>query len=71
MNDAEKLKKAHDDNGDCRSCGWHAALYEMDYEPTGRIIEDCREWLGYCRSENDEDCSSHRGCYIYTSIEHD
>lgn len=70
MTDTEKLSKAHDYNGECRSCGWHAALYEMHYEPTGKIIDGCKEWWGSCQGE-DEYRSSHRGCYIYTDIEHE
>lgn len=71
MTETEKLREAHDESGECRSCGWHAAFYEMDYEPTSEIIEGCKEWWGFCRSGNDDDPLSHRGCYIYTSIEHE
>jgi len=66
----EELDKAHEDNGDCRSCGWFACLHEMDYEPTGTIIEGRKEWWSPCKGD-DEYRSSHRGCYIYTGVEHD
>jgi len=57
MNDftKEELKKAHDDNGCCGSCGWHAGFYEMDYEPTGEIIDGSKEWWDSCKKHEDED----------------
>lgn len=66
IDEQDELEKAHDD-GCCNSCGWHAGFYEMDYDPTGRIIDGLKEWWDTCKSEN-EDSSNHRGCYIYTRI---
>ncbi len=64
----KQLEKAHDDSGCCGSCSWHAAFYEMDYEPTGEIRGGSKEWWDSCKSD-DEDRFDHRGCYIYTEID--
>lgn len=73
MNDLpnEELEKAHNDNGCCGSCGWHAGFYEMDYEPTGEIIGDSKEWWDSCKNYDYEDSYSHRGCYVYTRIKNE
>lgn len=73
MNDftKEELRKAHDENGYCGSCGWHAGFYEMDYEPTGKIIHGSKEWWDSCKNHDEEDSYNHRGSYIYTGLENE
>lgn len=71
MNDQEleqALEKAHEENGYCQSCGWHASFHDMEYEATGEIIDGKQEWEGSCQSKDDDDRYSHRGCYIYVDV---
>lgn len=59
------LKKAWDDNGQCNTCGWWSAFYEVvsDLEPE---TSDLKEWHTHCHSKDrDEDDSWHKGCFIY------
>jgi len=64
----KELKKQHEKNGECKSCGWHAFFYEMDYMLTGEIVNDLNEWWGFCKSDNYTDVSDHRGCFVYTRV---
>lgn len=65
----KRLKELWDSQGDCRSCGWHGALYEHDV--TDYDIQDALENNKgilelECVSKNDEEGrSSHRGISIY------
>lgn len=62
----EELRIAHSENGDCGSCSWHAAFYEMEYEFTNNSEAINEHWDSCKRGENDGgDTSDHRGCYIY------
>lgn len=67
----EKLREAWDKYGDCNSCGWHAAYYEVsdlleekfldkDFEPDGSISMPC-----YNSDIDEDECCSHRGTRIY------
>lgn len=68
----ELLKQRWDENGDCRSCGWHSAYYEVqeyiedsflggDFEEDGSIWIPC-----HCDEDSEEDCAgTHRGSNIY------
>lgn len=60
----QELKKAHDDNGECRSCGWHALFSEHEYSPSNNEKYPNEYWDA-CQNSDGEDCSDHRGCYIY------
>lgn len=61
-----ELERRWDGEGECRSCGWHAALYEH------RVEDDDLAWairnggrieLG-CRSKDDDEAFRHRGVVI-------
>lgn len=61
-----ELERRWSAEGECGSCGWHAALYEHDVTDDD-IVEAIgnggRLELG-CRSKDDEDAWSHRGVRI-------
>lgn len=68
----EQIKKAREllearwsDSGECRSCGWHAALYEhrvTDYDIAEALDDDGVLRL-VCLSD-DEDRARHRGVKV-------
>lgn len=60
-----RLEDRWDDQGDCRSCGWHAALYEYG-EIGPDVVIWCEEsvWLP-CLSQDHDDSGSHRGICVY------
>ncbi|HHF7341034.1 TPA: hypothetical protein ACPSKZ_000699 [Legionella anisa] len=74
MNDftkQQKLEKAHEDNGCCGSCGWHASFHEMNYE-FDRIESDGRHrYWDSCKSKDSENSIDHRCCYIYLDMNHE
>ena len=63
------LKKRYAENGDCRSCGWLCAYYEVQYIIEEKFIEKDFEEDGSiyipCHANNGEDNSDHRGSNIY------
>lgn len=70
----EKLEKLWDDKGYCRSCGWHACLYEHnveDWEIQDAIEKNDGILELSCVSKNAFDPSSHRVIKIYLGDNHD
>lgn len=67
----ELLRKCWAENGECRSCGWHNAYYEVQEWIEDRIIDNDIEadgsiWIMcHCDEDSEEDYSSHRGSNIY------
>ena len=65
----ELLKKRYAENGECRSCGWLCAYYEVGHYIERKVIEGSIEedgsiWMP-CMADNGEDNSDHRGSNIY------
>lgn len=61
-----ELERKWDAEGECGSCGWHAALYEHDvedWELVFAIEHGGRLELG-CLSKDDDQASRHRGVVI-------
>lgn len=62
-----RLEAKWDAEGDCGSCGWHAALYEHNVEDS-EIAEALEKNGGIlelsCVSKDDDDSASHRGVKI-------
>lgn len=63
------LKRRYDENGDCRSCGWLCAYYEVAEVIERKFLandieEDGSIWIP-CHANNGEDNSDHRGSNIY------
>lgn len=66
------LEQKWDLDGDCGSCGWHAALYEHDVSDADIewALESNKGVLELsCVSKDDEDCCTHRGVKIDISQE--
>lgn len=63
------LEKQWLGNGDCRSCGWHCAYYEVANIIERKFIEKDFEEDGsihvICCANNGEDNAGHRGSNIY------
>lgn len=60
----ERLKVAWEDHGECRSCGWHSAFYEVE-DLLEEDEEESGRWSAPCLSEDAYESGDHRGCYIY------
>jgi len=63
----EEMRKAHDENGDCGSCGWHAMFSEHEYKRT-HSGQDPDEFHDSCKNPQQDvegEDNRHRGCYIY------
>lgn len=61
-----ELERRWDAEGDCGSCGWHAALYEhdVDDEDLAEAIQDGGRLELGCRNHEFEDPVGHRGVVI-------
>ncbi len=79
MNKAELEKKMKlieeywNSEGDCNSCGWHSAFYEIEHHVIPEIFEteDEKIFVPCCNDEGEDD---HRGTYIVVKealCEHD
>lgn len=63
-----RLTEAWEAQGDCGSCGWHAALYEHDVsdEDLKDALENHGGWLHLeCRSKDADDRECHRGVKVF------
>lgn len=63
----KNIEAAWPDQGECRSCGWHAAWYEVEGSFSDDEISSTGEYWTPCKSE-DEFASDHRGSFIYLEI---
>lgn len=64
----KRLEDAWDEHGDCRSCGWHACLYEHDITDISiqHALEfDNGELQLPCISKDRDEDERHRGITIY------
>ncbi len=68
----EKIEESWDKHGECRSCGWHSAFYEVKDEILPMILDDNNLesdgsfWLSCsCNEDNDVDYGRHRGIWLY------
>ena len=64
----KRLDDQWDNEGDCRSCGWHAYQYEHDISDfdIADALDNYDGWLHLsCVSKDADDSSSHRGAKIF------
>lgn len=61
MTEKEK-EKLWNEQGECRSCGWHNALYEVDDEFWDELEEKGKVWLPCGNPDNG---GGHRGVTLY------
>lgn len=62
----ELLEKKWGSEGECRSCGWRAGLYE--HEVSNEDLEEAidNDWiLKLCCLSDDDDAEAHRGAMVY------
>ena len=67
----KRLESLFDAQGDCKSCGWHACLYEHDVTDSD-IAEALDDYNGelelYCKNYEYDDPIGHRGAKINIGI---
>lgn len=64
----EEMRAAHDENGDCGSCGWHAMFSEHSYTRNPYSSRAPNEFHDSCKNPQQDiegEDNPHRGCYIY------
>lgn len=70
----KRLTERWDIDGDCASCGWHAALYEYDVSDSDlKYALDHDDGVLYlsCLSKDMDDNDMHRGVCIFVGEEND
>lgn len=63
----ETLKSKWDNEGSCKSCGWHALLceHEVDYRDVGEALDADGVLRLSCLNKDDENRDLHRGIAIH------